>query len=126
MDIRPDLYSPRSDGLAEDTPTRLAPEICIYQAGGSEGGQGNLAGAPGAGGIGSDQCGGCDLAGPAPEICIYQAGGPGPGRFTCATQNPCGAAGACVCIVGQGPCSNMLMGVGGGSAGYCVCDNGLD
>jgi hypothetical protein len=71
----------------------------------------------------TDRCGGCKYDGATPEICIFQAGGPGPGRFVCATQNPCGAAGACVCIVGQGACNPALE---GGSPGYCVCDNGLD
>ncbi len=79
-----------------------------------------VAGAPGAGGAGADPCGGCN----APlEICVYQVGGPGPSHYTCATQNPCGAAGACACIVDQGPCENMLM---GDPPNYCVCDNGLD
>ncbi len=91
------------------------------EAGGAGGsGSGNDGGQ---GGTSGDQCGGCLNAGTT-EICIYQAGGPGPGRFVCATQNPCGAAGACACIVGQGTCDNTLM--GGGTAGYCVCDNGLD
>jgi hypothetical protein len=71
----------------------------------------------------NDQCGGCDYSGIAPEICVFQVGGPPPGRFVCAKQNPCGAAGACVCIVGQGTCGNTLQ---GGGPGYCVCDNGLD
>jgi hypothetical protein len=84
-------------------------------------GEGGSAGAGGA--SFTDRCGGCNYTGPTPQICIYQAGGPGAGRFVCATQNPCGAAGACVCIVGQGTCNSMLQ---GGSPGYCVCDNGLD
>jgi hypothetical protein len=71
----------------------------------------------------TDRCGGCKYDGATPEICIFQAGGPGPGRFVCATQNRCGAAGACVCIVGQGACNPALE---GGSPGYCVCDNGID
>ena len=83
----------------------------------SQGGQGNVAGAPG---VGSDPCGGCDVP---LQICVYQVGGPGPSRFTCATQNPCGAAGACACIVDQGPCEATLM---GDPPNYCVCDNGLD
>lgn len=87
---------------------------------GSQGGQGNAAGAPGGGGASSDPCGGCDAP---QQICVYQLGGPGPSRFTCATQNPCGAAGACACIVEQGTCENMLM---GDPPNYCVCDNGLD
>lgn len=107
------------------------------------GGEGGAAGAGGAGSAGgtaaagaaaggaagagggplTDRCGGCNYSGPAPQICIFQAGGPGAGRFVCATQNPCGAAGACVCIVGQGTCSSTLE---GGSPGDCVCDNGLD
>jgi hypothetical protein len=88
----------------------------------SQGGQGNFAGAPeaGAAGAGSDPCGGCDTP---QQICVYQVGGPGPSRFTCATQNPCGAAGACACIVDQGPCETMP---GGAAPNYCVCDNGLD
>jgi len=92
-------------------------------AGAASGGAGD-GGTAGAGGAALvDQCGGCNYSGPAPQICIYQAGGPGAGRFVCATQNPCGAAGACACIVGQGTCNFMLE---GGSPGYCVCDNGLD
>lgn len=88
-------------------------------AGGAEDG-----GAAGAGGApSSDRCGGCKYDGVTPQICIFQAGGPGAGRFVCATQNPCGAAGACACIVGQGTCNSTLE---GGSPGYCVCDNGLD
>jgi hypothetical protein len=84
-------------------------------------GDGGAAGAGGASSTG--RCGGCNDTGPAPQICIYQSGGPGAGRFVCATQNPCGAAGACACIVGQGTCDSVLA---GGSPGYCVCDNGLD
>jgi hypothetical protein len=81
-------------------------------------------GADGAGGAPqTDRCGGCNDAGPAPEICIYQVGGPGPGGFACAEQNPCGAAGACACIVDQGPCNFMSE---AGGPGYCLCDNGLD
>jgi hypothetical protein len=84
---------------------------------------GGAASAGSAGALLSDRCGGCNYKGPTPEICLFQAGGPGPGRFVCATQNPCGAEGACVCIVGQGTCKNTLQ---GGSPGYCVCDNGMD
>jgi hypothetical protein len=84
-------------------------------------GDGGAAGAGGA--LLTDQCGGCEPNGQTRQICIYQAGGPGAGRFVCATQNPCGAAGACSCIVAQGTCNFMLE---GGSPGYCVCDNGLD
>jgi hypothetical protein len=85
----------------------------------AQGGSGNAAGAP-AGGAGSDPCGGCDVP---DQICVYQIGGPGPSHFTCATQNPCGAAGACVCIVGQGTCQAKLM---GDPPSYCTCDNGLE
>jgi hypothetical protein len=112
---------------------------CIQRAGGScgweindcppageggaagQGGQGNAAGATSTGGAGSDECGGCDTS--ASQICVFQAGGPGPSHFTCATQNPCGAAGACSCIVGQGTCQPNLMGA---PPGHCVCDNGLE
>jgi hypothetical protein len=94
--------------------------------GSSQGGQAGVAGTSSSGGIGneggaaSDECGGCDGES---QICIYQVGGPGVGRFTCATQNPCGAAGACACIVGQGTCQSALM---GNPPHYCVCDNGLE
>jgi hypothetical protein len=67
-----------------------------------------------------DRCGGCD--GPL-KICVFQQGGPGPSHFACAEQQPCGAAGACACIVGQGPCRFEI---DAGPAGICVCDNGLD
>jgi hypothetical protein len=87
-------------------------------SGAASGGSAGAAGTPA-----TDRCGGCDYGGPAPEICILQVGGPGPGGFECATQNPCGASGACACIVGQGTCDSTLQ---GGSPGYCVCDNGLD
>jgi hypothetical protein len=63
-----------------------------------------------------DPCGGCEL----PNICVYQVGGPGPSRYTCAEQLPCGAPGACACIVGQGQCGAELV------DGYCSCDNGLE
>lgn len=82
-----------------------------------QGGQGSGAGAPG---VGEDPCGGCDAP---QQVCVYQVGGPGPSRFACANQNPCGAAGACVCIVDQGTCQPMLM---GDPPSYCTCDNGLD
>lgn len=85
-----------------------------------QGGYGNGSGAPGAGGAGSDPCGGCDVP---DEVCVYQAGGPGPSRFRCATQLPCGAPGACACIVDEGACQMMLM---GDPPNYCACDNGLD
>ena len=85
-------------------------------------GDGGAAGAGGA--LFADRCGGCNYQAPQPQICIYQAGGPGPGRFVCATQNPCGAAGECVCIVGQGECSPAPE--DGRSPSYCVCDNGLE
>ena len=90
-------------------------------AGGAAAGAGGAA--AGAGGVPStDRCGGC-VPTPQPQICIYQAGGPGPGRFVCATQNPCRAAGACACIVGQGTCNATPE---GGSPPYCVCDNELE
>ena len=85
-------------------------------------GDGGAAGAGGA--LPTDRCGGCNDNGTAPQICIYQTGGPGAARFVCATQNPCGAAGACACIVGQGECSPAPQ--DGSSPSYCVCDNGLD
>lgn len=99
------------------------------QSGGaSQGGQSSTAGASSAGASsagaasegGAPACGGCAEG---TEVCVYQAGGPGPARFTCATQNVCGAAGACACIVGQGQCMPDRM---GSPPGYCVCDNGLD
>jgi hypothetical protein len=94
-------------------------------AGGAAAGGAGDGGATGVGGTPfTDRCGGCNYNGIAPQICIYQAGGPGPGRFVCATQNPCGAAGECVCIVGQGACSPTVTLEAGGP--YCVCDNGLD
>ena len=64
----------------------------------------------------TDACGGCE----APQICVYQAGGPGPGHYACAEQLPCGAAGACACIVDQGTCESEKV------DGYCTCDNGLE
>jgi hypothetical protein len=73
------------------------------------------------GGMSSDPCGGCSGL---TEICIYQVGGPGPSHYACAVQNPCGAAGACACIVNQGPCqpgTDPETGFNG-----CFCDNGLD
>jgi hypothetical protein len=84
-----------------------------------QGGQGSLAGAA-AGGADSGPCGGCA----AEQVCVYQEGGPGPSRFTCASQNPCGAPGACACIVGQGACEPTLMGEPPNT--YCTCDSGLD
>jgi hypothetical protein len=78
---------------------------------------GGSPGAGGSGGSGAEACGGCDDG----EICIYQVGGPGPSHFACATQLPCGAPGACACIVDQGTCEMNLS-----SDGYCHCDNGLD
>jgi hypothetical protein len=72
----------------------------------------------GAGGTRPDECSGClDND----QICIYQVGGPGPSHFTCATRLPCGAPGACSCIVDQGTCDMNLA-----ADGYCHCDNGLD
>ncbi|HEX2669348.1 MAG TPA: hypothetical protein VHM25_00675 [Polyangiaceae bacterium] len=85
----------------------------------NQGGQGNVAGAPSGGSAGSGPCGTCAQG----TICVFQSGGPGPGHFVCATQNPCGAAAACACIVGQGTCQPNLM---GDPPGYCACDNGLD
>jgi len=87
-------------------------------AGAENGGAAGAAGTPS-----TDRCGGCNASELAPEVCIFQSGGPGPGRFVCATQNPCGDASSCACIVGQGTCDDTLQ---GGGPGYCVCDNGLD
>jgi hypothetical protein len=84
----------------------------------NQGGQGNVAGSVGAGG--ASECSGCSGEG---KVCVLQNGGPGGGRFVCATQNPCGAAAACSCIVGQGQCLPKVM---GDPPGYCSCDNGLD
>lgn len=87
----------------------------------SAGGTPNSGGSPnggGAGGTRPDECSGCFAN---DQICIYQVGGPGPSHFTCATQLPCGAAGACACIQGQGTCEMNLA-----ADGYCHCDNGLD
>lgn len=84
----------------------------------SRGGQGNASGDGGAGGA-SEDCGGCSAG----KVCVFQAGGPGPGRFLCATQNPCGNAAACACIVGQGTCQPDLM---GDPPRYCACDNGSE
>jgi len=86
---------------------------------GSQGGQANTAGEAGAGGGAAEDCGGCSAG----KICVYQVGGPGPSHFVCAMQNPCGAAAACACIVGQGTCQPNLM---GDPPRYCSCDNGLD
>lgn len=85
----------------------------------NQGGEASVAGTPAAAGAPGEDCGGC----PSGEVCVYQVGGPGPSRFVCATQNPCGAAGACACIVGQGMCQPNLM---GDPPRYCFCDNGLD
>jgi hypothetical protein len=82
----------------------------------NQGGQANVAGA---GGTAADECGGCSQG----KICVFQVGGPGPSHFVCATQNPCGAAAACACIVGQGTCQPNLM---GDPPRYCSCDNGLE
>jgi hypothetical protein len=87
---------------------------------GGIGGQGDTAGAPSDGGAPSNSCGGCDSSGL--QVCVYQVGGPGPSHFTCAMRNPCGAAAACSCIVGQGKCEPNLM---GNPPGYCSCNNGL-
>lgn len=84
-----------------------------------QGGQGNAAGESAAGGPASEDCGGCSSG----KICVFQIGGPGPGHFVCAMQNPCGAAAACACIVGQGTCQPNLM---GDPPRYCSCDNGLE
>lgn len=84
----------------------------------SQGGQGNTAGEPAGGGATTD-CGGCAQS----EVCVFQVGGPGASRFVCATQNPCGAVGACSCIVGQGVCQPNLM---GDPPRYCSCDSGTD
>ncbi|HYQ46203.1 MAG TPA: hypothetical protein VER11_29740 [Polyangiaceae bacterium] len=85
----------------------------------NQGGQGNVAGRSGAGGAGAGNCGGCSAG----EVCVFQNGGPGPSHFVCATQNPCGAAAACSCIVGQGTCQPNLA---GDPPSYCMCDNGLN
>jgi hypothetical protein len=85
----------------------------------AQGGQGNVAGESAAGGAASENCGGCSPG----MICVFQVGGPGPSHFVCATQNPCGAAAACACIVGQGTCQPNLM---GDPPSYCSCDNGLE
>lgn len=77
-------------------------------------------GAGGAGGASTDACGGCDQSNL--EICVYQLGGPGVSHYACAKQNPCGAAGACACIVAQGTCTYQAS----GTPASCVCDNGLD
>jgi hypothetical protein len=68
-------------------------------------------------GTSTSPCGGCTSG----EICIWQVGGPGPSHYACATQLPCGAAGACACIVDQGTCDPMYS-----DAGICNCDNGMD
>jgi len=87
---------------------------------GGQGGQGNAGGAAPSGGAASTVCSGCSSG----QICVFQNGGPGPGHFVCATQNPCGALGACACIVDQGTCQPNL---GGEPAQpYCICDNGLE
>jgi hypothetical protein len=88
----------------------------VSSAGGSPG-NGGSSSSSGSGGGGSDACGGCAVT----ERCIYQVGGPGPSHFTCATQLPCGAPGACACIVDQGVCEMNLS-----PDGYCHCDNGLE
>jgi len=85
----------------------------------SQGGQANAAGEPALGGAATNGCGECSAG----QICVLQGGGPGPTHFTCATRNPCGAAAACSCIVGQGTCQPNLMGT---PPGYCLCDNGLE
>jgi hypothetical protein len=85
----------------------------------NEGGQANTGGEPSAGGAAPEDCGGCGQG----KICVFQAGGPGPSHFICAMQNPCGAAAACACIVGQGTCQPNLM---GDPPRYCSCDNGLE
>jgi len=85
----------------------------------NQGGQGNVAGGPSSAGSGSSPCGSCAEG----TICVFQNGGPGPSHFVCATQNPCGAAAACACIVGQGTCQPNLMGE---PPGYCACENGLN
>jgi hypothetical protein len=93
-------------------------------AGATGSGGAGEAGAPGtagSAGAGSDECSACMPQG---QICIYQVGGPGPARFLCATQLPCGAAGACACIVDQGTCT--FVPDDGGTSGMCQCDNGLD
>jgi hypothetical protein len=78
-------------------------------------------GSPSNGGAGGTHPDGCSSCGAQGQICIYQVGGPGPSHFACATQLPCGAAGACACIQGQGTCDMNLA-----ADGYCHCENGLD
>ena len=85
----------------------------------SQGGQGSAAGERAVGGAAADDCGGCSLG----NVCVFQVGGPGPSHFVCATQNPCGSAAACACIVGQGSCEPNLI---GDPPRYCSCDNGLE
>jgi len=89
------------------------------EGGGPQGGQANVAGETATGGAAAGDCGGCSQG----EICVFQVGGPGPSHFVCATQNPCGSAAACACIVGQGYCEPNLM---GDPPRYCSCDHGLD
>lgn len=84
----------------------------------AQGGQGNTAGESAVGGAASEDCGTCSPG----TICVFQNGGPGPSHFVCAMQNPCGAAAACSCIVGQGTCQPNLM---GDPPRYCSCENGL-
>jgi len=92
----------------------------VSASGGTAGAAGT-AGSAGVAGAPRDECGDCT---PPQQICVYQVGGPGPARFLCAEQNPCGAAGACACIVGQGPCT--FIPDDGGTTGICQCDNGLE
>jgi hypothetical protein len=66
---------------------------------------------------GTSPCGMCAGG----TTCVYQTGGPGgPAGFHCATQNPCGSALRCACIVGEGTCTNLT-----DSTAYCPCDNGI-
>ena len=94
--------------------------VCLGSGGASSTtSTGGSAATGGAASIGNP-CGGCAMG----ETCIFQNGGPGPSHYTCATQLPCGAMGACACIVNQGPC-NFVPG-DAAVAGICNCDNGLD
>ena len=111
---------PGSGGASSSTSTGGA-----WATGGaaSTGGWRSTGGQPtngGSGGSASNACGGCAMG----EICIFQNGGPGPSHYTCATQLPCGSAGACSCIVNQGTCSYVPGDAG--VFGICSCDNGLD
>jgi hypothetical protein len=60
---------------------------------------------------------------PTGEACVEQIGGPALANLPphmCVTQAPCGAAGACACIFGQGTCTPSTT-----ESNVCVCDNGI-